>query len=266
MIGIITFQAYWHKVGHAIINTVVVVDVDKKLEDIIADELAKKKCTADVVIARDLKSAKSFDGKDVKPLLNHQFSAFNKVIGAEEQKELHVVLNKPMSQQTKPAGTYLDVLMQKAKPIRQSFESTFSVDEVEEFLSGFAEASNKQNYLENYENKPSITDQHEAYAVAFLNSKNLTYSSGSGGEDDKAKRVMPKLINTVQFLIEHKSTISTNQVRKYENSEKKNVGELHQSKSESWQEEKSYREGAPSRVVQCRGSSSCLPFILVEDC
>ena len=40
MIGIITFQAYWHKVGHAIINTVVVVDVDKKLEDIIADELA----------------------------------------------------------------------------------------------------------------------------------------------------------------------------------------------------------------------------------
>ena len=222
MIGIITFQAYWHKVGHAIINTVVVVDVDKKLEDIIADELAKKKSTADIVIARDLKSAKSFDGKDVKPLLNHQFSAFNKVIGAEEQKELHVVFNKPMSQQTKPAGTYLDVLMQKAKPIRKSFESKFSVDEVEEFLSGFAEASNKQNYLETYENsnkKPSIIDQHEAYAVAFLNSKNLTYSSGSGGEDDKAKRVMPKLINTVQFLIEHKSTISTNQVRKYESSE-----------------------------------------------
>jgi len=49
MIGIITFQAYWHKVGHhPIINTVVVVDVDKKLEDITADELAKTKSTADV--------------------------------------------------------------------------------------------------------------------------------------------------------------------------------------------------------------------------
>ena len=32
----------------SIINTVVVVDVDKKLEDITADELAKTKSTADV--------------------------------------------------------------------------------------------------------------------------------------------------------------------------------------------------------------------------
>jgi len=52
MIGLITLYAYWHKVTNPVINVVVVVDADKKFVDIIADEVTKKRSTADVPCAR----------------------------------------------------------------------------------------------------------------------------------------------------------------------------------------------------------------------
>jgi hypothetical protein len=66
-----------------------------------------------------LKPPKSFGGEDINQLLNHPFSTLYKVIGAEEQKELHVVFNKHvLPQKPKHAASYLDVLMQKAQPLR----------------------------------------------------------------------------------------------------------------------------------------------------
>ena len=67
MIGIITFNAYWHTTKtDPFISVAVVVVEDKKLTEIIAEEVGKKKKAAGLVIARDLKTVKSYDGKDVK--------------------------------------------------------------------------------------------------------------------------------------------------------------------------------------------------------
>jgi len=51
----------------------------KTLEGIIVEEVTKKMMTTEIVIARDLKSAKSFDGTDVKQLLGFPISEFLKV-------------------------------------------------------------------------------------------------------------------------------------------------------------------------------------------
>jgi hypothetical protein len=47
------------------------------------EEVTKKMTTTEIVIARDLKSAKSFDGTDVKQLLGFPISEFLKVIKGE---------------------------------------------------------------------------------------------------------------------------------------------------------------------------------------
>ena len=220
MIGIITLNAYWHSMKtDPFVSVAVVVEVDKKLTDVIAEEMGRKKSTADIVIARDLKAVKSFGGKDVKQLLDHQFSVFYNLIGAEAVKELHVVFNKPILHQAKPAS-YADILMQRAKPTKTAFVSKFDVKEVEEFISGYAAASNKEKYLRNYPGeKPSITEQHEAYAVSFLNKNNLTYSPGVGGEEVKAKSALSRLIRTVQILTEHRDVMSYNQITSYDSCE-----------------------------------------------
>ena len=57
MIGIITFNAYWHMMKtDPFISVAVVVEEDKKLTEIIAEEVGKKKKAAGLVIARDLKT------------------------------------------------------------------------------------------------------------------------------------------------------------------------------------------------------------------
>jgi len=66
----------------------VVVHTDKTLEGIIVEEVTKKMMTTEIVIARDLKSAKSFDGTDVKQLLSFPISEFLKVIKGEKQQQL----------------------------------------------------------------------------------------------------------------------------------------------------------------------------------
>ena len=74
MIGLFNLKAFWHKDAiNPFVNTVVVVEADKNLSDIIAEEVTKKKRTAEIVIARDLKSVESFDGKDVHQLLDLPF-------------------------------------------------------------------------------------------------------------------------------------------------------------------------------------------------
>ena len=211
-------NAYWHSRNTIpISSTVVVVETDKKLADIIADEFASKKKTASVDIARDLKLAKSFDGKDVKQLLDHPFSVFNGVIAAEKVKELHVVFEKPTQQQrTKPA-TYLDALTAASKPQPKEFHSKFTVAEVTDFTHGHAAAKNKEEYRLNYnvgKGKPSITDQHEAYVVSFLNNNKLTYLSGAGGQETRANDTVSKLTHVVQFLTEHRDVLMIGQVNK----------------------------------------------------
>lgn len=193
------------------------MEADKKLTDVIAEEMGRKKSTADIVIARDLKAVKSFGGKDVKQLLDHPFSVFHNVIGAEAVKELHVVFNKPIPLPQAKPPSFADVLMQRAKPTKTAFESKFDVEDVEEFISGYTAASNKEKYLLNYPGeKPSITEQHEAYAVSFLNKHNLTYSPGVGGEEVRAKSALSKLIRTVQFLTDHRDVMSYNQMTAYD--------------------------------------------------
>jgi hypothetical protein len=68
----------------------------------------------------------SFGGEDINQLLNRPFSALYKVvIGAEEQKELHIVFNKHvLPQKPKHAASYLDVLIQKARPAKNIFKKS----------------------------------------------------------------------------------------------------------------------------------------------
>ena len=132
MIGIIIFNAYWHNSNtNPVISTAVVVEADAKLADIIANEMTNKKSTADVVVALDLKSAKSFGGTDVKQLLNHPFSVVYNVIRAEEQKELYVVYENPILPQKSKPASFFDVLMQNATPSKMTFVSTHTDEECE---------------------------------------------------------------------------------------------------------------------------------------
>lgn len=191
-----------------------------KLTNIIAEEVGKKKTAADLIVSRDLKTMKSYGGKDVQPLLNHPFSAFYNLIGGEDQKELHVVFDKPTPPSKAKPASYADVLMRKANPPKTKFESKFTVEEVETFIDGHATASNKEKYLSNYPGKkPSLTDQHEAYNVSFLNKHKLTYLPGVGGEEKRAKKALSKLNRTVQFLTEHSDVISRGQMTAYGNCE-----------------------------------------------
>eukprot|EP00957_Ditylum_brightwellii_P196964 15005866-Ditylum_brightwellii.AAC.1 len=82
--------------------------------------------------------------------------------------------------------------MENVRPTVTNFE-VVNTKEVDDFLCGYHDAKSKEDCLKNAESKPSITEQHHAYAVQCCNDEQITYLGGAGGEEEKAKDEMSRL-------------------------------------------------------------------------
>ena len=81
--------------------------------------------------------------------------------------------------------------MSNSKAKEEIFQSKFPLANVQDFLAGYQNAMNKDNYLKNYateeRKKSSIIDQIEATIVSVLFEDGLIYCGGAG-EREKEKQ------------------------------------------------------------------------------
>ncbi len=146
---------------------------DLLLSAVVERELKRKKPNTDIVIARDLKSAKSESGTDVDRLFDLPISSFFTLAGPKSPKALHVVFQPHTP--PPPRLSLASVLMQNARPKVLHFQSKYSKQQVDEFLHGYKVAESRVDYLKNIVEKPDITEQCRAYAVQFCNDNHITY-------------------------------------------------------------------------------------------
>ena len=77
------------------------------------------------------------------------------------------------------------MIVSNSKAKEEIFRSNFPLSDVPDFLAGYQNAMNKDDYLKNYatedKKKPSIIDQIEAAIVSVLIKYGLGYRVGDGG-------------------------------------------------------------------------------------
>ena len=106
-----------------------------------------------------------------------------------------------------PSINALSMIVSNSKAKEQIFRSNFPLSDVQEFLSGYQNAMNKDDYLKNFTNeemkKPSIIDQIEAAIVSVLNKYGLGYRVSAGGKKEMAQSALRESIKTFIFLLEN---------------------------------------------------------------
>ena len=87
------------------------------------------------------------------------------------------------------------LLMMTSVPKFSRFTSTWTLDDVNKFLSEYEKAPSKSGYLSLLaeEEKPKINEEMQAFAVVFLNDHGLQYKAGTGGEE-KALQALKLLV------------------------------------------------------------------------
>ena len=100
------------------------------------------------------------------------------------------------------------MLMPNSKAKEEMFRSNFPLADVQNFLAGYQNSMNKEDYLKNYateeRKKPSIIDKIEAGIVSVLNGYGLGYRGGAGGGGKKKEQAaLQESIKTIIFLMEN---------------------------------------------------------------
>ena len=99
------------------------------------------------------------------------------------------------------------------------FRSNFLLAEVQDFLAGYQNVMNKDDYLKNYgteeRNNPSIIDNIKANIVSFFNKDGLGYCGGSGKKREKSHAALWERIKKCMFLLENWDMLSRYIVRKF---------------------------------------------------
>ena len=124
------------------------------------------------------------------------------------------------------------LLMMASVPKFSRFTSTWTLDDVNKFLSEYEKAPSKSGYLSLLaeEEKPKINEQMEAFAVSFLNDHGLQYKAGTGGEE-KALQALKFLVQLMTFVQTYRQTLRRDHIQKYDSSDLlKSVGRTVSSK------------------------------------
>lgn len=211
-------RLYLYKAGctEAFLDVSFPQEEDIVLRDVVERELKKKRPNTDIVIDRDLKSAKSGCGSDVTQLFDFPISNFFAIASDVTPKVLHVVFN-PLPAPVRKKSAF-DFLMVNAKTKRQYVEAEHSKEHVDNFIHDYHSAASKSKFLKTTQNKPSITQQHHSYAVQFCKDEKITYAGGSEVEEKKAMDGMTKLAKLNQFLTEYRGSLEIGNTIKYNSS------------------------------------------------
>ena len=83
-----------------------------------------------------------------------------------------------------PSINALSMIVSNSKAKEEIFRSNFPLSDVQDFLAGYQNAMNKDDYLKNYAtedmNKPYIIYQIEAAIFPVLNKDGIRYPGGYG--------------------------------------------------------------------------------------
>ena len=111
----------------------------------------------------------------------------------------------------------LSMIVSNSKAKEEIFRSNFPLSDVSDFLAGYQNTMNKDDYLKNYateeKKKPYIIYQIEAAIVSVLNKYGLGYHVGAGGEKEMAQSALRESIKTFIFLLENWGMLSRDIVR-----------------------------------------------------
>lgn len=219
---ILNISCYWDSSqnGKPFVNSTIPVNQDLKLYDIIKNEVTQKN---PMLVFSDLtiKSAKSFNGRDVIKILDLPAAQFMNAILNENPKELIVVLQQSTTSVTATPtkkNDALQYLMRNAAPSKQKYVSKFKHADVVNFLDGLERASNRENYLKSFtkETKPSIVDQVQSIVVKFLNDSGIYFKGGTGGEEESAKEGLSAAVTAFQFIHESRKTLARQQAQRFQ--------------------------------------------------
>ena len=193
---------------------------DERVADIVSREVLHKNSAHDTIdFVRDIKSATTSSGMDASRLFELPVSSFFGIIKDDETKQLTVVINKPTPVSSVQPTVTVHAIFNKPKVVRKDFESKFDVEQVKSFQQGYIDAQNKGMYLSTTVDKPSIKEQIKTSIVSLLVKNKIQIRGGTGGEEDRAKDGLNKLVNVVHFMNERRITLSKSQKRKYQSSD-----------------------------------------------
>ena len=220
-IGLLHLKVFWNKdTGNPCIDVALPITNDERVADIVSREVLRKNSAHDTIdFVRDIKSATTSSGMDASRLFELPVSTLFGIIKDDETKQLTVVINKPTPVSSVQPTVTVHAIFNKPKVVRKDFESKFDVDQVKSFQQGYNDAQNKGTYLSTTVDKPSIKEQIKTSIVSLLVQYKIQIRSGTGGEEDRAKDGLNKLVNIVHFLQERRSILGKSQKRKYKSSD-----------------------------------------------
>lgn len=170
----------------------------------------------------DIKSIKSGSGSNKTRILQYPASSCIESIKNESPLELNIVIARPSPQPAAAAAAPnpFERMMASSKPKQNEYKSKWEVDAVIGFLAKYEAAHNKAAFLSSLpkDGKPSIDDQHQAFAVRFLNDSGLGFKGGTGGEEAIAKNALRLMVGTLKFVNERRTTMGRSRVRLYDSS------------------------------------------------
>lgn len=168
---------------------------------------------------QDIQSIKDGSGSNKTRIAALPVSLFFESIKEDSSRELNVVIDRSadVARRSAPPQNAFDKIM--SAPKITQYESSWSVDQVNTFLSSYHEARSKSGFLSSVDRdqKPSIVQQIESFAVAFLCSNNLGYRSGSGGEEGakNAVQMLTKFLVAIQL---NRDILRRDRKQKYDSS------------------------------------------------
>ena len=100
-------------------------------------------------------------------------------------------------------------MMAAARPTVISYDSGWKLGDVITFQVGYANATNKENYLKSLpaNAKPTIDQQYQAFTAQFLNDCQLQYKGGTGGEEIVAKNALKLAAAVLKFVSIHRDAM-----------------------------------------------------------
>ena len=222
---LLDLRVYWDNTGgHAFVNeTIPVINMEDMtfLSDFLRHEIINT-CPNLQYADSDIKSMKSSSGTNKIRLLSFPVSVFYQSIINESKKELIVVLDRAaeVARSKEPPTDANQLLMMASVPKFSRFTSTWTLDDVNKFLSEYEKAPSKSGYLSllTEEAKPKINEQMQTFAVAFLNDHGLRYKAGTGGEE-KALQALKLLVQLMTFVQTYRQTLRRDHIQKYDSSD-----------------------------------------------